>query len=136
LSSKFNEYSCDVEEDYVLDGPNLTSLTNEVSNNAQTLDPIADIIGSSGHFLQITCHSYHLLDDDRQSELTDVLNVQACLVYSRRIIMARGLAKMLENFKIVGSDRCARVGLSDIICHGKSVKQLYFGRCEDVYSPK
>ncbi|KAF8834639.1 hypothetical protein BDN67DRAFT_914578, partial [Paxillus ammoniavirescens] len=65
LSSKCNEYFCDVEEDYVLDGPDLTSLTNEVSNNAQTLDPIADIIGSSRHFLQTIYYSLHPLDDDR-----------------------------------------------------------------------
>ncbi|KIJ08859.1 hypothetical protein PAXINDRAFT_43765, partial [Paxillus involutus ATCC 200175] len=76
---KSNKYFCGVEEDYILDRSNLTSLKDEPSNNAQTLDPVAGVI-----------------DDDIQDELTGALDVQACrlcsLVYSRWIVTARGLA--------------------------------------------
>jgi len=131
LSSKGNEYFCEVEEDYILDRFNLTGLNNEVSNYAQALDLITDN-----------------LDDDIQDELRGALDVQARLLYglihARWIVTARGLAKMLEKFKRVDFGRCPRVlcqsqpllpvGLSDIP-YEKSVK-LYCGRCEDVYSPK
>jgi len=131
LSSKGNEYFCEVEEDYILDRFNLTGLNNEVSNYAQALDLITDN-----------------LDDDIQDELRGALDVQARLLYglihARWIVTARGLAKMLEKFKRVDFGRCPRVlcqlqpllpvGLSDTP-YEKSVK-LYCSRCEDVYSPK
>jgi casein kinase II subunit beta len=131
LSSKGNEYFCEVEEDYILDRFNLTGLNNEVSNYAQALDLITDN-----------------LDDDIQDELRGALDVQARLLYglihARWIVTARGLAKMLDKFKRVDFGRCPRVlcqsqpllpvGLSDTP-YEKSVK-LYCGRCEDVYSPK
>ncbi|KIJ08254.1 hypothetical protein PAXINDRAFT_89125, partial [Paxillus involutus ATCC 200175] len=74
LSSKCNKSFCGVEEDYILDRSNLTSLKDEPSDNAQTLDPVAGVIGSSRHFLQTTCYSYHLLGDDIQNELTGALD--------------------------------------------------------------
>ncbi|KAH7906815.1 casein kinase II, regulatory subunit [Hygrophoropsis aurantiaca] len=131
LSSKGNEYFCEVEEDYILDRFNLTGLNNEVSNYAQALDVITDN-----------------LDDDVQDELRGALDVQARLLYglihARWIVTARGLNKMLEKYKRVDFGRCPRVlcqsqpllpvGLSDTP-YEKSVK-LYCGRCEDVYSPK
>ncbi|KAH7918238.1 hypothetical protein BV22DRAFT_1123803 [Leucogyrophana mollusca] len=131
LSSKGNEYFCEVEEDYILDRFNLTGLNNEVSNYAQALDLITDN-----------------LDDEIQDELRGALDVQARLLYglihARWIVTARGLNKMLEKYKRVDFGRCPRVlcqsqpllpvGLSDTP-YEKSVK-LYCGRCEDVYSPK
>lgn len=50
LSSKGNEYFCEVEEDYILDRFNLTGLNNEVSNYAQALDLITDNLGLSQKF--------------------------------------------------------------------------------------
>ncbi|KAG9308042.1 casein kinase II, regulatory subunit [Chiua virens] len=131
LSSKGNEYFCEIEEDYILDRFNLTGLNNEVTNYAQALDLITDN-----------------LDDDIQDELRGALDLQARLLYglihARWIVTTRGLAKMLEKFKRADFGRCPRVlcqsqpllpvGLSDIP-YEKSVK-LYCGRCEDVYSPK
>ncbi|KAH0833404.1 casein kinase II, regulatory subunit [Lanmaoa asiatica] len=124
LSSKGNEYFCEVEEDYILDRFNLTGLNNEVSNYAQALDLITDN-----------------LDDDIQDELRGALDVQARLLYglihARWIVTARGLAKMIL---VDVLESCANLnlsypfGLSDIP-YEKSVK-LYCGRCEDVYSPK
>lgn len=84
LSSKGNEYFCEVEEDYILDRFNLTGLNNEVSNYAQALDLITDN-----------------LDDDIQDELRGALDVQARLLYglihARWIVTARGLAKMVTS---------------------------------------
>ncbi|KAH7884851.1 casein kinase II, regulatory subunit [Phlebopus sp. FC_14] len=131
LSSKGNEYFCEVEEDYILDRFNLTGLNNEVTNYSQALDLITDN-----------------LDDDIQDELRGALEVQARLLYglihARWIVTSRGLVKMVEKFRRVDFGRCPRVlcqsqpllpvGLSDIP-YEKSVK-LYCGRCEDVYSPK
>jgi casein kinase II subunit beta len=46
LSSKGNEYFCEVEEDFILDRFNLTGLNNEVANYAQALDLITDQLGA------------------------------------------------------------------------------------------
>jgi len=131
LSSKGNEYFCEVEEDYILDRFNLTGLNTEVANYSQALDLITDN-----------------LDDEIHDELRGSLDVQARqlygLIHARWVVTARGLTKMLEKYKKVDFGRCPRVlcqaqpllpvGLTDI-AHEKSVK-LYCGRCEDIYSPK
>ena len=46
LSSKGNEYFCEVEEDYILDRFNLTGLNTEVQHYAQALDMITDNLGA------------------------------------------------------------------------------------------
>jgi casein kinase II subunit beta len=51
LSSKGNEYFCEVEEDYILDRFNLTGLNTEVANYQQALDLITDNLGSSAFVL-------------------------------------------------------------------------------------
>jgi len=131
LSSKGNEYFCEVDEDFILDRFNLTGLNNEVANYPQALDLITDS-----------------LDDDIQDELRGSLDVQARLLYglihARWIVTARGLTKMLDKYKRADFGRCPRVlcasqpllpvGLTDIP-YEKSVK-LFCGRCEDLYSPK
>lgn len=131
LSSKGNEYFCEVDEDFILDRFNLTGLNNELANYPQALDLITDN-----------------LDDDIHDELRGSLDVQARLLYglihARWIVTQRGLAKMLEKYKRAEFGRCPRVlcsshpllpiGLTDIP-YEKSVK-LYCGRCEDIYSPK
>jgi len=45
LSSKGNEYFCEVDEDFILDRFNLTGLNNEVANYSQALDLITDTLG-------------------------------------------------------------------------------------------
>jgi len=131
LSSKGNEYFCEVEEDYILDRFNLTGLNNEVTNYSQALDLITDN-----------------LDDEVADELRGALDVQARLLYglihARWIVTARGLSKMLDKYKKADFGRCPRVlcqsqpllpvGLTDAP-YEKSVK-LFCGRCEDIYSPK
>ncbi|KAJ7924765.1 casein kinase II, regulatory subunit [Mycena leptocephala] len=128
LSSKGNEYFCEVDEDFILDRFNLTGLNTEVANYAQVLKLITD-----------------QLEDDEPRES---LNVQARLLYglihARWIVTAGGLTKMVEKYKRGDFGRCPRVlcqsqsllpvGLVDIPFE-KAVK-LYCGRCEDLYSPK
>lgn len=46
LSSKGNEYFCEVEDDYILDRFNLTGLNTEVQNYTQALDLITDNLGT------------------------------------------------------------------------------------------
>ncbi|KAK7678539.1 hypothetical protein QCA50_018411 [Cerrena zonata] len=132
LSSKGNEYFCEVEEEYILDRFNLTGLNTEVTHYAQALDSITD----------------NIVDEDIPDEMRGALDVQCRhlygLIHARWIVTARGLAKMLEKYKRADFGRCPRVlcqsqpllpvGLSDIP-YEKSVK-LYCGRCEDIYSPK
>jgi len=131
LSSKGNEYFCEVEEDYILDRFNLTGLNTEVQNYAQALDLITDN-----------------LEDDLEDEIRGVVEVSARLLYGlihqRWIVTSRGLAKMLEKYKKADFGRCPRVlcnsqpllpcGLTDLP-YEKPVK-LYCPRCEDLYSPK
>ncbi|KAG8985616.1 casein kinase 2 regulatory subunit [Tulasnella sp. JGI-2019a] len=131
LSSKGNEYFCEVEEDYILDRFNLTGLNTEVQHYAQALDLITDN-----------------LDDDLDDEVRGTVEISARLLYGlihqRWIITSRGLAKMLEKYKKADFGRCPRVlchsqpllpcGLTDLP-YEKPVK-LYCPRCEDLYSPK
>jgi len=88
LSSKGNEYFCEVEEDYILDRFNLTGLNTEVANYSQALDLITDN-----------------LDDEIHDELRGTLDVQARLLYglihARWIVTARGLAKMVYRVYLV-----------------------------------
>ncbi|SPO37467.1 related to casein kinase II beta subunit (regulator of circadian clock protein FRQ) [Pseudozyma flocculosa] len=131
LSTKGNEYFCEVDEDYILDRFNLTGLNAEVQHYPQALDLITDA-----------------LEDDLEDESRDQVEAQARLLYglvhARYIITTRGLAKMLEKYKRADFGRCPRVlcyqqallpvGLSDLPFQ-KAVK-LYCPRCEDIYSPK
>ncbi|KXN83784.1 Casein kinase II subunit beta, partial [Leucoagaricus sp. SymC.cos] len=147
LSSKGNEYFCEVDEDFILDRFNLTGLNNEVANYSQALDLITDnLVLMDLRSLFFSCVVD--VDDDIQDSLRGSLDVQARLLYglihARWIVTARGLAKMIEKYKRADFGRCPRVlcnsqallpvGLTDIP-YEKSVK-LYCGRCEDLYSPK
>lgn len=131
LSSKGNEYFCEVDEDYILDRFNLTGLNAEVQHYSQALDLVTDA-----------------LEDELDQETRDHIEAQGRLLYglvhARYIITSRGLNKMMEKYKRSDFGRCPRVlcysqpllplGLSDLPFQ-KAVK-LYCPRCEDIYSPK
>lgn len=131
LSTKGNEYFCEVDEDYILDRFNLTGLNAEVQHYPHALDLITDS-----------------LEGDLSESIRDSVEAQAKLLYglvhARYIITTRGLAKMLEKYKRADFGRCPRVlcyqqpllpvGLSDNPFQ-KAVK-LFCPRCEDIYSPK
>lgn len=131
LSTKGNEYFCEVDQEYILDRFNLTGLNAEVQHYPQALDLITDS-----------------LQDGLPDSIRDTVEAQAKLLYglvhARYIITTRGLAKMLEKYKRADFGRCPRVlcyqqpllpvGLSDLPFQ-KAVK-LFCPRCEDIYSPK
>ncbi|UZJ52525.1 hypothetical protein CBS101457_001845 [Exobasidium rhododendri] len=131
LSTKGNEYFCEVDEDYILDRFNLTGLNAEVQHYPQALDLVTDA-----------------LEDELDDEARDHIEAQARLLYglvhARYIITTRGLGKMLDKYKRADFGRCPRVlcyqqpllpvGLSDLPFQ-KAVK-LFCPRCEDIYSPK
>jgi Casein kinase II regulatory subunit len=102
LSSKGNEYFCEVEEDYILDRFNLTGLNTEVQNYTQALDLITDNLGARLTDLPVVYCIWLELDpdDDFQEELRGTLDIQARLLYglihARWIVTARGLAKMVR----------------------------------------
>ena len=102
LSSKGNEYFCEVEEDYILDRFNLTGLNTEVTNYSQALDLITDNLGAYYGPTWTPWHEPYYTDDEVQDELRGALDVQARLLYglihARWIVTARGLAKMVSGF--------------------------------------
>lgn len=46
LSTKGNEYFCEIDEDYILDRFNLTGLNTEVQHYTYALDLITDALGA------------------------------------------------------------------------------------------
>lgn len=100
LSSKGNEYFCEVEEDYILDRFNLTGLNADVQHYSQALDLITDNLGPSGPTSLLRMLTASCADDDIQDEFRGTLDVQARLLYglihARWIVTARGLAKMVR----------------------------------------
>jgi casein kinase II subunit beta len=151
LSTKGNEYFCEVDEEYILDRFNLTGLNGEVHHYTQALDMITDNLGgpSNPSFL-FTANLFRscLSEDEPNDELRDQIEASARhlygLIHARFIITSRGLAKMVDKYKKYDFGRCPRVlcygqpllpvGLSDIP-YQKAVK-LFCQRCEDIYSPK
>jgi len=131
LSTKGNEYFCEVDEEYILDRFNLTGLNSEVQHYVQALDLITDSLEEE-------------LDEEMREGVEKSARHLYGLIHARFIITSRGLAKMLEKYKKADFGRCPRVlchnqpllpvGLSDQP-YTKSVK-LYCPRCEDIYNPK
>ncbi|KAG9299230.1 hypothetical protein G9A89_013878 [Geosiphon pyriformis] len=131
LSTKGNEYFCEVDEEYIIDRFNLTGLNSEVQHYVQALDLITDSLEEE-------------LDDEMREQVEKSARHLYGLIHARFIITSRGLAKMLEKYKKADFGRCPRVlchnqpllpvGLSDQP-YTKSVK-LYCPRCEDIYNPK
>ncbi|WFC93801.1 casein kinase 2 regulatory subunit [Malassezia brasiliensis] len=131
LSTKGNEYFCELDEDYILDRFNLTGLNTEVQHYMHALDLITDALDEQ-------------LDDDQREQIETQARILYGLIHARYIITTRGLAKMLEKYKRADFGRCPRVlcyqqpllpvGLSDIPF--QSPVKLYCPRCEDLYNPK
>ncbi|KAL6690336.1 casein kinase II, regulatory subunit [Trichoderma pleuroticola] len=131
ISSRGNEYFCEIDEDYLTDRFNLTGLNTEVQYYQYALDLVTDVF-------DLDC------DDDMRETIESSARHLYGLVHARYIVTTRGLTKMLDKYKKAEFGKCPRVnchshpllpmGLSDIP-NLKPVK-LYCARCEDLYNPK
>ncbi|KAM0322826.1 hypothetical protein ACHAQA_009167 [Verticillium albo-atrum] len=131
ISSRGNEYFCEIDEDYLTDRFNLTGLNTEVQYYQYALDLVTDVF-------DLDC------DDDMRETIEKSARHLYGLVHARYIVTTRGLQKMLEKYKKSDFGKCPRVmcqshpllpmGLSDVP-NLKPVK-LYCTRCEDIYNPK
>ncbi|KAK3337301.1 casein kinase II beta subunit [Cercophora scortea] len=131
ISSRGNEYFCEIDEDYLTDRFNLTGLNTEVQYYQYALDLVTDVF-------DLDC------DDEMRETIEKSARHLYGLVHARYIVTTRGLAKMLEKYKKGDFGKCPRVmchshpllpmGLSDVPST-KPVK-LYCARCEDIYNPK
>ncbi|KAL2178591.1 casein kinase II, regulatory subunit [Thermothelomyces heterothallicus CBS 202.75] len=131
ISSRGNEYFCEIDEEYLTDRFNLTGLNTEVQYYQYALDLVTDVF-------DLDC------DDEMRETIEKSARHLYGLVHARYIVTTRGLAKMLEKYKKGDFGKCPRVmcnshpllpmGLSDVP-NLKPVK-LYCARCEDTYNPK
>jgi len=131
ISSRGNEYFCEIDEDYLTDRFNLTGLNTEVQYYQYALDLVTDVF-------DLDC------EDDMRETIEKSARHLYGLVHARYIVTTRGLAKMLDKYKKADFGKCPRVmchshpllpmGLSDVP-NVKPVK-LYCARCEDIYNPK
>ncbi|PTD11892.1 Casein kinase II subunit beta-2 [Fusarium culmorum] len=131
ISSRGNEYFCEIDEDYLTDRFNLTGLNTEVQYYQYALDLVTDVF-------DLEC------DDEMREAIEKSARHLYGLVHARYIVTTRGLSKMLDKYKKAEFGKCPRVmchshpllpmGLSDVP-NLKPVK-LYCARCEDIYNPK
>ncbi|KAI1057729.1 hypothetical protein LB506_000093 [Fusarium annulatum] len=149
ISSRGNEYFCEIDEDYLTDRFNLTGLNTEVQYYQYALDLVTDVF-------DLEC------DDEMREAIEKSARHLYGLVHARYIVTTRGLTKMvraswldiryhsadiqekLDKYKKAEFGKCPRVmchshpllpmGLSDVP-NMKPVK-LYCARCEDIYNPK
>lgn len=131
ISSRGNEYFCEIDEDYLTDRFNLTGLNTEVSYYQYALDLVTDVF-------DLDC------DDDMREQIEKSARHLYGLVHARYIVTTRGLGKMLEKFKKAEFGKCPRVfcdahpllptGQNDN--PGLTSVKLYCGKCEDLYNPK
>ncbi|KAJ6023201.1 uncharacterized protein N7446_013561 [Penicillium canescens] len=131
VSSRGNEYFCEIDEDYLTDRFNLTGLNTEVSYYQYALDLVTDVFDLDA-------------DDDLREQIEKSARHLYGLVHARYIVTTRGLAKMLEKYKKSDFGKCPRVmcdghallpvGQSDI--PNQSTVKLYCPKCEDIYNPK
>ncbi|CAO2650570.1 Nn.00g018620.m01.CDS01 [Neocucurbitaria sp. VM-36] len=131
ISSRGNEYFCEIDEEYLTDRFNLTGLNTEVQYYQYALDLVTDVF-------DFDC------DDDMREQIEKSARHLYGLVHARYIVTTRGLAKMLEKYKKSDFGKCPRVmcesqpllpmGQSDV--PNTSPVKLYCARCEDLYNPK
>ena len=128
LSTKGNEYFCEIDEDYILDRFNLTGLNTEVQHYTYALDLITDALDEN-------------INELHREQIETQARILYGLIHALFIVTTHGLAKMLEKFKRADFGRCPRVlcyqqpllpvGLSEFPF--QSPVRLYCPRCEDLY---
>ncbi|KAG7143530.1 Casein kinase II subunit beta-2 like protein [Verticillium longisporum] len=82
ISSRGNEYFCEIDEDYLTDRFNLTGLNTEVQYYQYALDLVTDVF-------DLDC------DDDMRETIEKSARHLYGLVHARYIVTTRGLQKMV-----------------------------------------
>ncbi|EER30055.1 casein kinase 2 regulatory subunit [Coccidioides posadasii str. Silveira] len=131
ISSRGNEYFCEIDEEYLTDRFNLTGLNTEVDFYQYALDLVTDVFDLDA-------------DDETREQIEKNARHLYGMVHARYIVTTRGLAKMLEKYKRADFGKCPRVmceqhpllpmGLTDVA--GVKPVKLYCAKCEDLYNPK
>lgn len=87
ISSRGNEYFCEIDEEYLTDRFNLTGLNTEVQYYQYALDLVTDVF-------DFDC------DDDMREQIEKSARHLYGLVHARYIVTTRGLAKMVWRVSI------------------------------------
>jgi len=112
ITSRGNEYFCEIDEDYLTDRFNLTGLNTDVQYYQYALDLVTDVF-------DVDC------DEEMREQVEKSARHLYGLVHARYITTTRGLAKMLDKYK-----------KGDFDVPGVQFVKLYCAKCEDVYNPK
>ena len=88
ISSRGNEYFCEIDEDYLTDRFNLTGLNTEVQYYQYALDLVTDVF-------DLEC------DDEMREAIEKSARHLYGLVHARYIVTTRGLSKMVRIFTII-----------------------------------
>lgn len=83
ISSRGNEYFCEIDEEYLTDRFNLTGLNTEVQYYQYALDLVTDVF-------DLDC------DDEMREQIEKSARHLYGLVHARYIVTTRGLAKMVR----------------------------------------
>ena len=83
ISSRGNEYFCEIDEEYLTDRFNLTGLNTEVQYYQYALDLLTDVFDRE-------------CDDDMREQIEKSARHLYGLVHARYIVTTRGLAKMVQ----------------------------------------
>ena len=91
ISSRGNEYFCEIDEDYLTDRFNLTGLNTDVQYYQYALDLVTDVF-------DLDC------DDDMREQIEKSARHLYGLVHARYITTTRGLAKMVGLYPRLGPE--------------------------------
>lgn len=83
ISSRGNEYFCEIDEEYLTDRFNLTGLNTEVQYYQYALDMVTDLFDLDA-------------DEDLREQIEKSARHLYGLVHARYIVTTRGLAKMVH----------------------------------------
>lgn len=83
ISSRGNEYFCEIDEEYLMDRFNLTGLNTEVQYYQYALDLVTDVF-------DLDC------DDEMRETIEKSARHLYGLVHARYIVTTRGLTKMVS----------------------------------------
>lgn len=91
ISSRGNEYFCEIDEEYLTDRFNLTGLNTEVQYYQYALDLVTDVF-------DVDC------DDDMREAIEKAARHLYGLVHARYIVTTRGLGKMVRLSRCLAQD--------------------------------